>query len=194
MSCKRTRRVINQIFKSDNMVIMEKQSYKKTSEVVYIPRGMLRSKAFIKLSGKSLKIFLIFLSRRDMRKIPKGKGKGNKEWVCINNGEITLYYSEAEKKYGISRKTFSRIIDELVTLGFIDVARQGIGVAKVPTLYSISDRWRKFGTTEFEVKKRNKKIAYNGTKVWRKNKEKDFLSVKNDTCQVSEMTLISNLA
>lgn len=90
-----------------------------------------------------------------MGKIPQGK---RKEWVITNNGKITFYYSEAEEKYSISRGAFNRAIKQLVEYGFIDIARPSIGWARIPTLYTISDRWKKYGTEQFvEINKKPRK-------------------------------------
>lgn len=162
---------------------------------VRIPKAMIKSKALRELSGRAIYVLLIFYYKRVMKLVPKLNAKKGKEYICINNGNITFYYSEAQKKYRISRKTFSRIIDELVEFGFIDIARAGIGYGRIPTLYSISERWRKFGTQEFEKAKRTKQVLFRGVNSARKKKKKcNFRSVKSDTCQVSEMTLISNVA
>ena len=144
---------------------------RKKSSVIYLPRDLTESEAFRKLGGTSFKVLVIFYRKRVMLQVPKLNAKKGKEWICTNDGKITFYYSEAEKKYKISRKTFSRVIDELVSLGFIDIARAGIGYAKVPTLYIISDRWRKFGTQEFEKVERKKRISCNRVNEWRRKKE-----------------------
>lgn len=85
-------------------------------------------------------VYLDFLGKKKIRKI----GKPN-TLVILNNGEITYYYSEAEK-LGITRPRFQRAIDELIEKGFIDVVRQepgyNLGTGKRDmSLYSIPDRW-----------------------------------------------------
>ncbi len=41
----------------------------------------------------------------------------------------------------------------MVEKGFIDIAATGMGVHKVTTFYSISDRWRLYGTSDYEEPK-----------------------------------------
>lgn len=80
-----------------------------------------------------------------------------KEWIIANNGEIQFSYLEAEKKYGIKAGRFTRAIDELMRVGFIDIAKTGFGLQKDVTSYAISNRWEKFGTDEFIVVRRPKR-------------------------------------
>lgn len=68
----------------------------------------------------------------------------------LNNGEIIFTYSEAEA-FGISRKTFFNALLVLEKKGFIDKTRQGNPYGKIPSLFSISDRWKKYGQSDFKV-------------------------------------------
>lgn len=120
---------------------------------VFVDRALIKSPAFLGLSGCSSQVLLLFLARRVMQ-IVKGNGKRKDSWVILNNGRISFPYREAEKRYGISSKRFTRAIDQLIQHGFIDLAEQGGGLFGKPSLYFISDRWRFFGTEEFESKSR----------------------------------------
>ena len=132
---------------------------------VYIPIELIRSRAFSKLSGKATNVLIYFYTKRVMKPIPGFKaGERKKEWAITNNGKITFFYSEAKKTYSISRGAFCNAIDKLVEVGFIDIVRPGIGAAKIETLYSISDRWKKYGTDEFVKGKRTKRVAYRKSK------------------------------
>ena len=80
-----------------------------------------------------------------------GKKRGSyKDMVITNNGDIVFTYSEA-KELGIkSSQTFHRVKKELIEeKGFIDIADAGNWYDKKPTKYSISERWRKYGTDEY---------------------------------------------
>ncbi len=77
-------------------------------------------------------------------------------FIGAQTREIIFTYKEAEKKYGISDSRFGKAIDELIEKGFIDIADTGMGVHKVTTLYSISDRWKLYGTKDFVKKERAK--------------------------------------
>lgn len=74
-----------------------------------------------------------------------------KNLVITNNGEIVFTYSEA-KELGIkSSQTYYKVIRELVgDKGFIDIAEQGNWYEKKPTKFAISERWKRYGTDEYD--------------------------------------------
>lgn len=125
--------------------------------IVVVDRELLQSKAFRDLTGQSVKVLLWFLAKRQMKKVKTAKREG---WVIANDGEIVFSYAEAENKCGLTRQAFSKTIEQLVALGFIDIARLGTGVGKVPTLYAISERWRGYGTAGFKPARRMKRASY----------------------------------
>jgi hypothetical protein len=128
---------------------MAKKNKKKWKGPIYVERALLDSKAYRKLKKtRSVPVLLDFLGKRQMKHIGRG---GKKKWTCVNNGKIEFPYNEAEKK-GYSRRQFNESKRELVEHGFIDVSDEG-GVYDGNTAkYSISERWRKFGTPEFIFK------------------------------------------
>jgi DNA-binding GntR family transcriptional regulator len=79
---------------------------------------------------------------------------GQKQRVYDNNG-LTFTYAEANH-YGLSNATFYRAIRTLVRRGFIDVEHRGgtfgHGEIKDYSRFKMSNRWRKWGTDEFEKK------------------------------------------
>lgn len=121
---------------------------------IRVERKLLKSPAWFALTGAATQVLMLFLLRRQMEQVgPKGKA----EWTIRNNGEIVFTYSEAEKKYGITRARFSRAIKDLVRVGFIDVYERGTSWEHKPSYYSISNRWRKYGKPDFqkaEIEKR----------------------------------------
>ena len=129
----------------------------KRSLVVVVDRRILESKAYRDLDGKAAKVLMWFLARRQFVKL---KGNKRQEWMQTNNGEIVFTYTEAEEKHGLSRQVFSRLIGDLIDKGFIDIASPGIGLAKAPTLYAISNRWQNYGTAEFKPAVRRKRISH----------------------------------
>ena len=155
---------------------------------------MHRSPAFRKLTANAILVLLEFLSRRQMVKV----GKRN-SWVTKNNGEIVLTYSETTKKFGIARSTFRNSIDQLVKLGFINIAHQGGGITKGCSKYAISDRWRDYGKEEFIKKSRPKDtrgLGITEDNYWERigSKRKNLKSkigitvdtnssITNDTCE-----------
>ena len=133
-------------------------SKEKRHRGIYIPeRELLFSKAYLTLSGKAPQVYLIFLCKRKMVKLDRRKN----DWLIENNGKITFTYREAEE-LGISRQTFARAIDQLIEHGFIDIAKTGAGLYKAATFYAISERWKKFGTPDFEVQRRKKRRKHFG--------------------------------
>ena len=153
------------------------------SDVMFIPRRMHRSPAFRELTASSILVLLEFLSRRQMVKIGR-RGR----WVTKNNGEIVLTYAETTAKFGIARSTFRNSIDQLVKLGFIDIAHHGGGMMKDSSKYGISERWREYGKEEFIKKSRkkdNRKLGYTKDnwedRTGRKRKCKSKIGINNDT-------------
>jgi len=132
---------------------------KKNSKVVVIEQRLLKSKAYRSLRTPTAYFVLgIFWTERQIGKVGR---KGKEQTVILNNGEITFTYKEAKEKYCISSGAFRDAIDELREKGFIDIAATGMGVHKVTTFFSISDRWRLYGTPEYEQAKPRPKKPIN---------------------------------
>ena len=153
------------------------------SDVMFVPRRMHRSPAFKKLTAKSILVLLEFLSRRQVVKVGR-----RDRWITKNNGEIVLTYAETTKKFGIARSTFRNSIDQLVKLGFIDIAHHGGGMMKDCSKYGISERWRDYGKEAFikmSRKKDNRKLGYTkdnwADRTGRKRKRKSKIGINNDT-------------
>jgi hypothetical protein len=136
---------------------------KGKSRPVVVEREIFTSRAWLSLTGVAPQVFTLFLLRRQMGK--KGR-RGHEKWDCLNNGELVFTYREAESKFGISQPRFLRAIDNLVEHGFIDIAEPGIAVAKVPTKYAISERWRDYGKPTFKKTSREKvKVGFCKTRT-----------------------------
>ena len=101
-----------------------------SSDAIYIKRGIIDSKAFKELKGNDLKVLIIFLSKRKMCKKSVGR---EKEWIVENNGEIVFTYREAQKRHGLAKMCFTRAIDHLIELGFLDIEEKGNGFLKGAT-------------------------------------------------------------
>jgi len=79
--------------------------------------------------------------------------KKSNEWVIENNGDIVYPYSEAERK-GIGRREFRNAIDELREKGLLDISHLGSGGRKGDmSRYFLCDRWKDYGTPEFQPPK-----------------------------------------
>jgi len=153
------------------------------NENTWILRKMINSSAIKQLNGRALHILLLFLARRQMQKVGR-----KKRWTIKNNGEIVFPYKEAQKRFYIPRSTFTRAIDNLIKYGFIDIAYLGGGLIGDCTKYSISNRWKEFGTDKFVKKKRPKDTRGFGftqknweDKTGKKRREKLKSGIKNDT-------------
>jgi len=128
---------------------------RRKSGVVVIDKEIIFSKAFLSLSGIAPQVYLIFLSKRKYARV-------GRKWMQTNNGEIEFPYDEAQDQFGITKPRFTRAIDQLIKHGFLDIAKPGGGICGVKTLYSISERWQKFDTPDFEYRERKKRKGYPG--------------------------------
>ena len=122
-------------------------------KVVVIDQDVVKSVAWLSLSGVAPQVYTLFLTKRRMEKM---KRRGSKEYICTNNRELIFPYREAESNYKITQPRFLRAIDQLIDHGFIDIAKLGRPVAKEPTEYALSERWREYGKAGFQQKKRQK--------------------------------------
>ena len=126
------------------------------SNGVFFSKSLLISKAYSELSGSSIRILNYFYMKRRLKKVKNRVGKDD-GWAITNNGEIIFTRKEAAGK-GFSESTFKRSVDELIKVGLIDIDHQGTGLAGDCNRYSISDRWKLYGTDSFIVKKRQKQL------------------------------------
>ena len=78
------------------------------------------------------------------------------DWICANQGEIVFPYKDIMKIFDVTDGAVRNMIDSLIRVGLLDIAHSGLGLAKDPTLYAISDRWELYGQDEFVVMKRPK--------------------------------------
>ncbi len=148
---------------------------------MFIPRRMHRSPAFRELTTSSTLILFEFLYRRQMIPI-------RENWIIKNNGEIILTYAEIRKRFGIARSTIRSSIDQLVKLGFIDIAHHGGGMMKDCSKYGISERWKDYGKDVFIEKSRKKdsrKLGFTKDnwekQTGRKRKNKSKISITDNT-------------
>ena len=112
---------------------------------IYFDRRILNSKAYWALTGVAPQYLSHFLSVRQMHHI-----KADRLWVQTNNGKIYFTYAQAKKLYGASSGQHNRALKKLHEVGFVDVAHHGGGMDGDCTLFSISHRWKQYGTPEFE--------------------------------------------
>lgn len=148
---------------------------KNRSAVVVLEKRLLKSKAYRSLRTPTAYFVLgIFMTKRQLVKVGR---RGKEQWDIANNGEIVFTYKEAKEKYCISSGAFRDAIDELRDKGFIDITATGMGVHKVTTFFSIGDRWKLYGTQEYEPPKSRPKGPINrgfqkGNKYGRNSKKR----------------------
>jgi len=117
-------------------------------KIIWFERALIESAAFRAIkTATAHRVLAIFFTKRQCERIGR---KGRESWTIKNNGEIEFTYKEALQKYGIPNSTFRDAINEIIDKGFIDIAASGQGIYKVKNLYSISNRWRKYGTLDYE--------------------------------------------
>ncbi len=127
---------------------------------VFLEEEFIRSPAFEALWKKSpaaVRVLLEFYRRRQIVKQKNRRGRHCEKQI-VNNGNIELPYSYAIKHLRISQATYSRCLDVLVHLGFLDIAEESCGLMRQPTKWYISERWKKYGQADFQEVKRPKRI------------------------------------
>ena len=121
---------------------------------VWFDRAVFESKASCPLNATAIRVYLAFLTKRQLHK--RRNPRGGEDWTIFNNGEIEFTYKEAEAEYGIKQGAFRENRDLLVEVVLMDIAQSGAGMYKAKTLYAISERWRKYGTPDFQDRTRAK--------------------------------------
>lgn len=134
-----------------NLTIQSTDLDAKKKQKVVVDSEILDSPAFMSLTGAAPQIYLQFLRRRQFARIgPPSKSI----WSCINEQSIEFPYSQA-KKLGVSMGSFARAIDQIIDHGLLDITFTGHKGGRA-TLYGMSERWRKYGTEQFQKAGREK--------------------------------------
>ncbi len=121
-----------------------------------LPPQLIESEVFQRLSRKENWVLIRFYQK--IKRKPRRKLKPDLPISdIINNGEIIFTYAEAQEN-GVSPSTFNRAIKKLVEFGFIDIASQGNTFTDTPNYYSISDRWKKYGQSDFKKIKKKRSL------------------------------------
>ena len=149
---------------------------------IYIERDVLESDSYWDLTGAAPQIYMVFR----MKCVMANKAVGKRRILnIINNGEITYTFVEACKNHKIPKSTFLRARDQLIKVGFIEIAEDG--GCHHTTKYAISNNWRNYPEQTFERPKSGNLV---GIKTrWKKD------TVKSDTINQSstaESDTISN--
>ncbi len=156
----------------------EQQWRDRRNDAMYVSKRMIESPAFAALkTAAAHKVLMIFMLKRQVRNVRRPMTR-DKEFVITNNGEIQFTYNEAREKYGLSDGVFRRAVDELITVGFIDIAHSSVGVRKDCSLYRISERWKAYGTPGFKPVERQKRLERfgfaRGNRYGRNARQEDF--------------------
>lgn len=128
----------------------------KIKSGILIEAHMFYSDAFRGLNRSAIIILMRCLQKRKWEK-RRDPGSSYKRTVYLNDGFV-FPYSEAAF-LGIGTTQFWRAMRTLVERGFVDVLHQGgwfrKSIEKDLSVYRLSDRWKRFGTPEFQhVEKR----------------------------------------
>jgi len=110
----------------------------KLPQGTWIERELFQSKAFINLKGFAPQLLILILGKRHMKLTGR---KGKEKWICTNSDSISFTYIEAQKKYGVSKKRFSRAVDQLLEKGFLTIVHQGGAYKQDKSVYGLSDNW-----------------------------------------------------
>jgi len=146
----------------------QKKKYNLKKRKVYIEGDLFESEAYKALSAKAAWVLLRFLQKREWSY--PGKKKSN---PIYNNKGLVFTYDEANY-FGISTSYFNDIIKKLVAVGFIDIEHQGGFFGRDFSRYSLSERWRDYGTPGFK-KVEKKRVLQAGLDVrsWQNKKTKN---------------------
>lgn len=156
---------------------------------IFVPWDMFQSPAFRELSRSGICVLLRFLQKRTWIKDKRSR-KGR---IQFDGTGLTFTYEEAKDVLKISGAQFSRELKKLVELGFLDIEHQGGCYGKDYSRYTLSERWKAYGTPDF-VKVEKKRSLQRGLDIQTNIKRKKLLSsvTVNKSEQLSSMTVINN--
>ena len=116
-----------------------------------LSKKMLRSKAYVRLTGAAKQILLELYMRLTLDKYqPRKPHRNSERYYAKNNGELVLSYKSIHKQFGYSTATISKAIDRLVANGFIEIAELGCGVKRQSHKIALIRNWLDYGTENFQ--------------------------------------------
>ena len=125
-----------------------------------LSKEMLRSKAFVRLTGAAKQILIELYMRLTLDKYqPRKPHRNSERYYAKNNGELVLSYKSIHKQFGYSSATISKAIDRLVANGFIEIAELGCGVKRQSHKIALTKNWQDFGTENFRPGKGKPKVG-----------------------------------
>jgi len=141
-------------------VVMDQQDNRKpywihettvqTNDRLVLSKKMLRSKAFVQLTGAAKQMLLELYTRLKLDSYKPGRRyKESQKFYAKNNGKLVLSYKSIHKQFGYSTATISKAIDRLVANGFIEIAELGCGVKRQSHKIALIWNWQDYGTKDF---------------------------------------------
>jgi len=120
---------------------------------LYLEYGLFKSKAFRELTRAAIDILFEFYMVAPKKKVNGFKGK---EWIRPYNGKIEFTYKQAKEKFGYSKTTCSKCIDQLIDRGFLELTHKGGGMEGDKNKYAILENWKRYGRKDFIKKDRER--------------------------------------
>jgi hypothetical protein len=122
---------------------MRRSNTKKLPPFVPITWEMLNSKAYEVLPHSAAKALPYFLGNKETRKVSFND-------PARYDIPFTFLYREAER-FGFARRTFHKVITDLMRFGFIDPVTKGgmKGCGFTKSKFKLSRRWKVYGTPQF---------------------------------------------
>lgn len=130
----------------DTYGLLDFESHTKKGKHLRIADNMMDSPAWAELSVYAESIYLLM----------------KKKFNYHNAENISLTYKEGMQK--MSKDRYRDSLDELIDYGFIKIIGGGWTVQKA-TIFAFSDQWKYYGTDQFTVKPRPKKLSRKKSKT-----------------------------
>ena len=125
-----------------------------------LSKKMLRSKAFVRLTGAAKQILLELYMRLKLDSYePSRRRRNNIRFYAANNGKLVLSYKSIHEQFGYSTATISKAIDRLAGHGFIEIAELGCGVKRQSHKIALIKNWQDYGTENFKAGKGKSKAG-----------------------------------
>ena len=115
-----------------------------------LSKKMLRSRAFVKLTGSAKQILIELHTRLKLESYkPRKRHRNSERFYAMNNGELVLSYKSIHKQFGYSTATISKAIDQLVEHGFLEIAELGCGIKRQSHKIALIRNWQDYETENF---------------------------------------------
>ncbi len=123
-----------------------------------IEMEMIKSPAFVNLSGSAQYLMLLFLMKRSLT-FPKDRKNGKGAMVVENIDDITLTYKELlAPPFNWTVPRFTRARDQLMAHGFIRIVHRGGAYKKDKNVYGLSDHWKTWTPKHDPIFKRKRDV------------------------------------